>query len=85
MSWLREKLNDPNVHGLLALAAQIGVFIPQLAPFSTVLQTAAGVLTATTVALPEKGSLHAQDYSNIAGIVAGLLNKTPQPPNQAQN
>ena len=70
MSHFRAFMLNPNVHGIFALLLQIASIIPAAAPFAGVLATVAGVLTATTVLLPETGSLHATDYEKIAAVVA---------------
>lgn len=73
MNGIRMFFLNPNVHGIFALITQIASAIPVLAPYSAILSTIAGTLTATTVLLPESGSLHKQDYANIAGAVATSL------------
>lgn len=67
---LRSWLQDPNNHLLLALAAQAAMFVPALAPFAGYLQAASATLVTTGYALPEKGSLHADNYAQIAQTIA---------------
>lgn len=54
MSWLREKLQDPNVHGVLAIVTGVASKVPAMAPWAAVLEGITGALMTTTVALPEK-------------------------------
>ena len=73
MSQFRAFLLNPNVHGIMALFMQIATVIPALAPYSAIISTVAATLTATAVVLPESGSLHQQDYANIAAVAATAL------------
>lgn len=74
---IRTWLQDPNNHLLLAMASQAAMFIPALAPFATYLQAAGATFIATGYALPEKGSLHAENYAQIAQtIAAGVVAAT---------
>lgn len=54
MGWLRKQLNDPNVHGLLAIAFGVASKVPNLAPYAAILEGITVSLMTTTVALPEK-------------------------------
>lgn len=54
MGWLREQLNDPNVHGILAIVTGVASKVPAMAPWAMLLEGITGALMATTVALPEK-------------------------------
>lgn len=77
---LRTWLQDPNNHLLLALVSQIAKAVPQLAPYSQALDVATGTLITTGYALPEKGSLHADNYAQIAQtIAAGVTAATAKP------
>lgn len=71
MSKIREWLSDPQVHLLLSgLAQAVKAFYPPAAAFFPVLDAITGVLTVTSFALPENGSMHKADYLNLAKAIA---------------
>ena len=70
MSKFRTLMSNPNAHLFIALLCQILAVIPVTAPFAVPFQAIAGTLTATGLALPESGSLHAVDYEKLALTVA---------------
>jgi len=76
MDKIRSFLLNPNVHGVLALIGQISAFIP--GPWQAAAQIIAAVsatLTGVTVLLPEKGSLHGEDYAKIVQAVSDNVTK----------
>lgn len=77
---IRTWLQDPNNHLLLALASQFAKAIPQLAPFAFGMDVLTGTLITTGYALPEKGSLHADNYAQIAQTIAAGVTAATQKP-----
>lgn len=78
-SWLRKQLTNPNVHLGLSLATQAiaaaSIFVPVIAPAAPILATIAGSTTLFGLALPEDGSLHADNYKQLANQLSEVVAK----------
>ena len=53
MGWLRKQMNNPNVHGSLAIVLAVASKVPAAAPWAQLLEGVVVALMTTTVALPE--------------------------------